>query len=185
MNLNRYNLCKGDLIGCLEGMPVRVVEQMLDAQVAQGNTPNIKILQNKVDTPARFGGFDWNKTPQGVAYWSKIINKRDFSDVPGYCPEEKVEVFRPEPFSRVLGVSITGKTTKEYIFIGYIPGAKYPNMVCTPNAFEAYKKGIKPLDITMVKGISPAPPQKIRLTLKDISEGKGVGIDPNLIEIVK
>lgn len=26
---------------------------------------------------------------------------------------------------------------------------------------------------------------KIKLTLKDISEGKGVGIDPNLIQIVK
>lgn len=182
--MNRYNLNKGHFIGGLEGMPIKVVEQMLDAQTAQGNPCNIKIFQNKVDTPARFGGFDWNKTPQGVAYWSRIINKRDFSMIED-APTEEPKEFKPEPFSRVLGVSVTGKTTKEYVYIGYIPDAKYPNMVCTPNAFEAYKRGDKPLDITMVRSISPAPPMKVKLTLKDISEGKGIGIDPSLIEIVK
>lgn len=182
--MSASNLTKADLIGCLTGMPVRVVEQMLEAQVAQGNPMDIRIFQNKVDTPARFGGFDWNKTPQGVSYWSKIINKKDYSDV------EQVEVtveeeWKPKLFERVIGTSITGKTKREYVFLGTIPDAVYPNMVCTPSALEAFKKGQKILDVIPVRNITPAPPAKVRLTLQDISEGKGVGIDPNLIEIVK
>lgn len=179
--MNKFNLTKGDLIGGLEGMPIVVVEQMLENQLAQGNPMDIKVFQNKVDTTARFGGFDWNKTPQGVSYWSKIINKKDYSDVETPVEEE----WKPKLYERVIGTSITGKTKREYVFLGTIPGAMYPNMVCTPSALEAFKKGQKILDVIPVRSVAPAPPAKVRLTLKDISEGKGVGIDPNLIEIVK
>ena len=43
--MNKFNLNKGDLIGGLEGMPVVVVEQMLENQIAQGNPMDIKVFQ--------------------------------------------------------------------------------------------------------------------------------------------
>lgn len=216
--MNNYKVKKEDLIGCLEKIPIPVVQRMLAIQVEQGNQEDITVFQRNLDTPKRFGGFNWNETnDEGTKFWARIINYKDYrgffekyretlqinnqntSKDEESIIEEIIEA--QEEFVQQIDNSIkVGDTIiatnfagvklkdckRKRILIAILPDSEYPYLGMTEDALSKLKQG-KSSDISAYKYVQKEDeiPQYIELTLKDISEGKGVGINPELIKIIK
>lgn len=196
-----------DCIGEIKGYPPHIVELMLDEQERQGNPRNVAIFQQKADAGYFEGGFTWSKSTDGPKFWSSIHNGKKF-DV---YPEPRVvkdtvsneviektdeatevsndikvgsEVIIDFPNARALG----GFQSKKKTVISIIESDKGPVYVCVSDillkklmACESNQSGVSTHH--KVRLYKPEV-KKVKLTLKDISEGKGVGIPPELIEIV-
>ena len=200
-----------DCIEAIEGYPPHVVELMLDEQERQGNPRNVAVFQKKADAGYFEGGFTWGKSVKGPMFWSSIHNGHKFEIA---IPESKVEaskevakktvekpVEKPEQSeeigvgSKVLVKFLDGRVegrTKERkkTVISVLNTEKGPAYVCVSDALlqkllsiTTTTSGISSHTIDELK-IDKVEPEKVKLTLKDISEGKGVGIPPELIEIV-
>ena len=74
MFLNKYNLSRADLIGDIAGIPIEIVERMLDHQRYQTGVVDITIFQYKKDRSKRAGGFDWFSTSEGGAFWERVLS---------------------------------------------------------------------------------------------------------------
>ena len=62
------------------GYPIEIVNRMLECQKNQGNDADLEVFKIKgPDTNCNRGGFDWNRTSEGVKFWSRIFNKKDFN----------------------------------------------------------------------------------------------------------
>lgn len=180
------------LIGSIKDFPARVVELMLKKQVEQGNKEDISVFQRKRDASLIEGGFNWSRTVEGTPFWSKIINLRQFSLIPDEVPSKTVE--EPTPFPVInttlkVGDRIVAKLEKkstERVVIAILEGADYPILTISPLGFTELPSGTnRQFTITSHKlDEITVKPTRVKLTLKDISEGKGVGIDPSLIQIV-
>lgn len=202
---------KKDCIEAIEGYPPHVVELMLDEQERQGNPRNVAVFQKKADAGYFEGGFTWGKSVKGPMFWSSIHNGHKFEIA---IPESKVEVSKevakkviekpvekPEQ-SEEIGVGtkvlvsfpdgrVEGRTkTRKKSVISVIKTDTKTIYVCVSEpllqklmACEATTNGMSSHTIDELK-IDKVEPEKVKLTLKDISEGKGVGIPPELIEIV-
>lgn len=83
----------------------------------------------------------------------------------------------------VLHKSPSGRKS-ERIYLGVIPGARFPFMLCTKEVWERIKNGDEESKVVIFSDSIERIVHKIKLTRQDISEGKGVGVDPNLIELV-
>lgn len=196
-----------DCIEAIEGYPPHVVELMLDEQERQGNPRNVAVFQKKADAGYFEGGFTWGKSVKGPMFWSSIHNGHKFDIA---IPEPKsntkeVAVTVGEAVSKetvqednglVPGATVLvemengrGKAAKKKKIISVIDTDKGPMYLCiTETLFdklvseEGNANGISS-HLTGIKLYKPTP-EKVRLTLKDISDGKGVGVPPELIEIV-
>ena len=72
-----YKVKEKDLIGELEGFPIKIVQKMVDYQVVQGNKADVTLFQNN---PYGFvNAFDWNKTVEGYTFWKEVILDKDFA----------------------------------------------------------------------------------------------------------
>lgn len=195
------SITKEDLTGQIANFPLKIVEAMVANQVRQGNPANVKVFQDKVDASFVEGGFSWNKSAEGQFFWSKVINGKQFPKeiVP---PDKSIEPVKPEepsnesPEDVVRAVEKTpaykvgdivkvknDKNVITRIVIGYFPELPNPYITMTVDGFNIFKEGKATecnLRITALK-----EPEYVYLTLKDISEGKGVGVDPDLIRIVQ
>lgn len=196
-----------DLIGAIKDFPIAIVELMIANQVAQGNPANIKVFQTKADAPATVGGFSWYRSKEGAMFWSRIINARKFdTPIPGAKIEVAKEVVKEEPKTQeetdiqeeiVVGSKVmvdfsdfgTSNIKKSKSVLSILEGDNSPLYVCVSESLlESFRKGI-----SNIRGISihsnvtlyKPEPEKVKLTLKDISEGKGVGVPPELIEIIQ
>jgi hypothetical protein len=69
-------------------------------------------------------------------------------------------------------------SAQELIFLAEIKGSKYPYIVTSEEEFK--KDGFQYNYYINCKHA----PQIVELTLQDISDGKGVGVDPKLIKII-
>jgi len=67
-----------DLVGNLLGFPPEIVELMIREQISQGNKPDVSVFQEKIDANFAMGGFRWSRSSDGISFWSKIINAREF-----------------------------------------------------------------------------------------------------------
>lgn len=198
---------KKDCIEAIEGYPPHVVELMLDEQERQGNPRNVAVFQKKADAGYFEGGFTWGKSVKGPMFWSSIHNGHKFDIA---IPEPKsntkeVAVTVGEAVSKetvqednglVPGATVLvemengrGKAAKKKKIISVIDTDKGPMYLCiTETLFdklvseEGNANGISS-HLTGIK-LYKSSPAKVRLTLKDISDGKGVGVPPELIEIV-
>lgn len=198
---------KKDCIEAIEGYPPHVIELMLDEQERQGNPRNVAVFQKKADAGYFEGGFTWGKSVKGPMFWSSIHNGHKFEIA---IPESKsnlkeVAVTVNEAISKetvqednglVPGATVLvemengrGKAAKKKKIISVIDTDKGPMYLCiTETLFdklvseEGNANGISS-HLTGIKLYKPSP-TKVRLTLKDISDGKGVGVPPELIEIV-
>jgi hypothetical protein len=195
-----------DCIEAIEGYPPHVVELMLDEQERQGNPRNVAVFQRKADANYFEGGFTWSKSVQGPMFWSSIHNGHMFDiaipkmrsnskevalTIDEAIPKETVQ----EDNGLVPGATVLvemdngrGKAAKKKKIISVIETDKGPMYLCiTETLFdklvseEGNANGISS-HLTGIKLYKPTP--KVRLTLKDISDGKGVGVPPELIEIV-
>ena len=60
-------------------LPVEIQRRMLDEQVRQGNPRNAKVFERFIDTSVNEGGFWWEKSVEGHAFWDKIILKENIA----------------------------------------------------------------------------------------------------------
>lgn len=196
------SITKEDLIGQIAGFPLKLVEAMVANQARQGNPANVKVFQDKVDASFIEGGFSWNKSAEGQLFWSKVINGKQFPKeiVP---PDKSIEPIKLEesnneslkeivikPDNKVPAYKVgdivnvkNGKYIMPRVVVGYVPELPNPYIAMTVEGFNIFKEGKATecnLRITALK-----EPEYVYLTLKDISEGKGVGIDPGRIRIVQ
>ena len=189
------SVTKEDLIGQIANFPLKIVEAMVANQVRQGNPANIKVFQEKVDASFVEGGFSWNKSAEGQFFWSKVINGKQFPKeiVPSdksiepvnESPEEVVEEAKglsAYKVGDVIRVKI-GNSTRSRVIIGYFPDMPNPYLTITEESFKDLMNGKTSchINVTAIE----EPKKFVYLTLKDISEGKGVGINPDLIRIVQ
>lgn len=190
---------KEDLIGQIANFPLKIVEAMVSNQVRQGNPANVKVFQEKVDASFVEGGFSWNKSAEGQFFWSKVINGKQFPKeiVPpdksiepvkpeepiNESPEEVVEEVKETPAYKVGDIVKIGNSTRSRVIIGYFPDMPNPYLTITEESFKDFMNGKTSchINVTAIE----EPKKYVYLTLKDISEGKGVGIDPDLIKIVQ
>lgn len=190
---------KEDLIGQIANFPLKIVEAMVSNQVRQGNPANVKIFQEKVDASFVEGGFSWNKSAEGQFFWSKVINGKHFPKeiVPpdksiepvkpeepiNESPEEIVEETKETPAYKVGDIVKIENSTRSRVIIGYFPDMPNPYLTITEESFKDFMNGKTSchINVTAIE----EPKKYVYLTLKDISEGKGVGIDPDLIKIVQ
>lgn len=190
---------KEDLIGQIANFPLKIVEAMVLNQVRQGNPANVKVFQEKVDASFVEGGFSWNKSAEGQFFWSKVINGKQFpkeivppdksiepvkSEEPiNESPEEVVEEANGTPAYKVGDIVKIRNSTRSRIIIGYFPDMPNPYLTITEESFKDFMNGKASchINVTAIE----EPKKYVYLTLKDISEGKGVGIDPDLIKIVQ
>lgn len=196
----------------IAGYPIEIVNRMLECQENQGNKVDLEVFKIKgPDTNSNRGGFDWNKTSEGIKFWSRIFNKKDFNyffqyhnDITrsGIVIEEDWDIFDlanacnplEEKFpnnvitvgTKVIVKEDTGRKSIKRL-ISYNPDFPEPYLTITEKAwnlllegntseqrFKAYKDCEEYIEEPIVE-----------LTLKDISEGKGVGVPPHLIKIVE
>ena len=188
------SVTKEDLIGQITNFPLWIVKAMVSNQVRQGNPANVKVFQEKVDASFVEGGFSWNKSAEGQFFWSKVINGKQFPKeiVP---PDKSIEPVNESPEEAVVSaregnaynvgdvirVKI-GNSTGSRVIIGYFPDMPNPYLTITEESFRDLMNGKTScrINVTAIE----EPKRYVYLTLKDISEGKGVGIDPDLIRIV-
>lgn len=193
------SITKEDLIGQIANFPLKIVEAMVANQVRQGNPANVKVFQEKVDASFVEGGFSWNKSAEGQFFWSKVINGKQFPKeiVPpdksiepvkpeepiNESPEEVVEEANGTPAYKVGDIVKIGNSTRSRVIIGYFPDMPNPYLTITEESFKDFMNGKASchINVTAIE----EPKKYVYLTLKDISEGKGVGIDPDLIKIVQ
>ena len=189
------SVTKEDLIGQIANFPLKIVEAMVSNQVRQGNPANVKVFQETVDASFVEGGFSWNKSAEGQFFWSKVINGKQFPKeiVP---PDKSIEPVNESPkevvvsaregnaynVGDVIRVKI-GNSTGSRVIIGYFPDMPNPYLTITEESFRDLMNGKTScrINVTAIE----EPNRYVYLTLKDISEGKGTGIDPDLIRIVQ
>ena len=186
---------KEDLIGQIANFPLKIVEAMVANQVRQGNPANVNVFQEKVDASFVEGGFSWNKSAEGQFFWSKVINGKQFPkeitpldksiEPADESPKEAVVSVREGNaynVGDVIRVKI-GNSTGSRVIIGYFPDMPNPYLTITEESFRDLMNGKTScrINVTAIE----EPKKFVYLTLKDISEGKGVGIDPDLIRIVQ
>ncbi len=189
------SVTKEDLIGQIANFPLWIVKAMVSNQVRQGNPANVKVFQEKVDASFVEGGFSWNKSAEGQFFWSKVINGKQFpKEITS--PDKSIEPADESPkeavasaregnaynVGDVIRVKI-GNSTGSRVIIGYFPDMPKPYLTITEESFRDLMNGKTSCRINMTA--IEEPKKYVYLTLKDISEGKGVGIDPDLIKIVQ
>lgn len=187
-----------DCIEAIEGYPPHVVELMLDEQERQGNPRNVAVFQKKADAGYFEGGFTWGKSVKGPMFWSSIHNGHKF-DIISYEPEKEKaeESYIPQIQDISFGTKVDvemgvgkGKGIKVKRLLAKVIIDEEETFLCISE--ELYNKILAKRRTTLglsyhtiESGIKVHSKQeKVKLTLKDISEGKGVGIPPELIEIV-
>lgn len=189
------SVTKEDLIGQIANFPLWIVKAMVSNQVRQGNPANVKVFQEKVDASFVEGGFSWNKSAEGQFFWSKVINGKQFpkeitpldksTEPADESPKEAVvEAIEKIPAYKVGDIVKVknGKNIITRIVIGYFPELPNPYITMTVDGFNIFKEG-KATECNL-RIVALKEPEYVYLTLKDISEGKGVGVDPDLIRIV-
>lgn len=207
-----YRVTKEDLKGAIAEFPLEVVQQMVNHQKEQGNKADVEVFIRKPDTSDVNGGFFWAKTIGGVKVWSQAINYHNFE--PFYNTygnkeentKELVEVKVSEdikdidfmtgdpwyPMPYKTGDIIKGidgnSVRSNRVFIGYAAGAPKPYLTISRKNFSRIMQGENTEGIRIIpyKELQPEMGGDIvKLTLEDISAGKGVGVPSHLIKIVK
>lgn len=89
MDNNTFNITTADLIGQLEGFPLEVVIAMLNYQVAQGNRADVGVFQKTPYAPRGGGGFSWDRSVEGHAFWCRVIPEKEFHHFFRRYPSDK------------------------------------------------------------------------------------------------
>lgn len=76
--MTTIKITKADLIGSIENFPIEIVKKMMEEQVRQGNKANVKVFQKYRIADSRQGGFCWDRTDEGNAFWHDVIMCEDF-----------------------------------------------------------------------------------------------------------
>lgn len=163
-------------------LPVEIQELMLTRQVEQGNKRDESVFERYIRANKKEGGFNWVYTPENFDYWEKILDDGDISHFYTMYPNHE------QPQQDNYGLQTT--FNEVVMLVSEDKNRWYKRVVF------AFKNGryIAWSDkdtLEQAKGITyttswkyAKPLDKVSLTKQDISNGKGVGVPPELIEIV-
>jgi len=153
-----------------EQLPQEIKEKMLERQEAQYGMRVERMFLNSCS-----GGFVWGETSERYDFWCDIIKHGNFDTFYKRYPKKdnvltasKEYKHYPEPVEMMVS---DGKINWYKRHIIYELSSRF---------WALYEKRD---DIACWVYAKPIP-KKVALTAKDISEGKGVGVDPELIEFV-
>ena len=76
----------------LAAMPTRIIDKMMEEQVAQGNAADVSIFDNKLTSSSGAGGFHWGSTNEGNDFWHNVLIEHNFDlfdSVFGYEEKDK------------------------------------------------------------------------------------------------
>ena len=153
----------------IEDFPQEIVEKMLFYQEKQGNERNVEVFENyKAD------GFLWRNTPEGVEFWRDVISKKKFHVFYKRYPKTvypKVMMVALEP------ITFENPGVKRVVFM------EKNGKFLTWDGVETIEEAKKISNVSAWNYAQDINTTTVELTFKDISEGKGVGIDPSLIRI--
>lgn len=170
--MNTQTEYKGDL----KGFPQEIVQRLLDIQVKQGNGRDITVFERNLYNNVK--GVQWSDTEEGHLFWRNVLAERDFGKFFDKYPKQ----FNPKRGDMVL-VWDDLSSQEEAIFLASIEGAENPYLVVSDQDEDEFFTN-KPFNFDYYKYMEIIP-QKVKLTLQDISDGKGVGVDPKLIKIIE
>lgn len=68
--LEKYSIASQSF---LSGLPLEILDKMIEYQVKQGNTANPEIFVENSTANKIEGGFDWCDTKEGTIFWSDVI----------------------------------------------------------------------------------------------------------------
>lgn len=92
-----FKVKQEDLVGQLLDFPIEVVQKMVERQVEQGNKPDVTIFQKECRAPKCNGGFTWESTIEGEAFWYRVITLDMFGEFfkryPKGSPSKKVYIW--------------------------------------------------------------------------------------------
>lgn len=74
-------VCDSDLKNETADFPLHVVQAMCEEQVKQGNKFAPEVFATDLVAGQFIGGFDWEKTEQGIDYWNNVIGKKNFTAI--------------------------------------------------------------------------------------------------------
>ena len=72
--MEKYKVTEKDLKRDIKDFPIEVVQRMVDCQLEQYNKACIGVLQGE-----KTGGFEWRKTKEGLDFWHKVIEHKNFN----------------------------------------------------------------------------------------------------------
>ena len=167
--------------GNLRGFPTEVVNWMLEQQYKQGNPKKVHVFEKDILTSRVNGGFDWyivNKV-MNSGFCNSVLKNRNFDLFFSYFPKKStypkvmwvsdVKEYLDSPLKRLKRVVFMEKNNK-FLAWGNSETLEKAELTTYTSAWH-FAKDIE------------EEPQLVELTMKDISEGKGVGVDPKLIRI--
>jgi len=109
--------------GQIKGFPEAVVQKMLQRQVQQGNTENVKIFEERNDAAQYGGAFNWEKSPEGHIFWTYVINFKWFHIFFQKYPEGAREFYQKTYISNPLPcIGIHELTFQFYESLGFKRG---------------------------------------------------------------
>ena len=167
--------------GELRGFPTEVVNWMLEQQDKQGNPKKVHVFEKDILSSRVNGGFDWYVANKGLTndFCNDVIKHKKFHLFFERFPKQSSypKVMWVSDFDSSL--SITHKRCKRVVFM-----EKNNKFISWTNAETLEDSAIENGTTfwNYAKDIEEKP-QLVELTMKDISEGKGVGVDPKLIRI--
>ena len=89
-----YKIQETDIGGEIRNFPIEVVKKMVEYQVKQGNEPDVKVFRDFRIADAIRGGFDWNKTEEGIGFWREVISFKNFEVFFKRYPKSTMEQIR-------------------------------------------------------------------------------------------
>ena len=98
-----------DCIEQLKGVPVPIVQRMVECQVEQGNPANIAVFQRNINACVHMGGFDWENTKEGFYNWKNALQHKNFDEFLKKYPVDE-DIFKH--------VRFTARLAKKYGFEG-------------------------------------------------------------------
>ena len=161
------------------------IEDLANGKCAVKNDGTLEQLREVLGKAFPKDDADVKDYNEKYEYYYLDINGLWSHDVSTHLPTQSVADFLEPQFKRgdrVL-VSNDGNAWEERIYLYTIDNSKTPYIVVHHWDNKNYKEGDK-FHLSSYSYIKALPePKEVHLTLKDISEGKGVGVDPKLIRI--
>lgn len=105
--MKQIKITEQDCIGQLKGVPVPIVQRMVECQVEQGNPANIAVFQRNINACLYMGGFNWGDTKEDYDSWKHALMDKEFDKFLKDYPAEK---------SNPNHIRFTTKLAKEYGF---------------------------------------------------------------------
>jgi len=154
--------------GQLEGFPQEVVEAMLNEQVKQGYPRDITVFERNKTSGNSNKGFVWYKTNDGVYFWNKVIESKNFdmffTKYPKKSEYPKVMMVRDREYEYWMK-----KTVLAYL------GDDFIEPYVVDDGFEDGK--ISHVCYRFAKEVE----QPVEVTMEDVA--KALGIDIKLLRI--